>query len=76
MLLTPAIAVMNRLTTAQRMLLVAVLFSVLLAGVLYVAIGGSGVAWNDPVILLIAGCWLLASYQQLAQHLLVKKGFS
>jgi methyl-accepting chemotaxis protein len=74
--LAPAIAVMNRLTTAQRMLLMAALFSVMLAGVLYVLVGNSGVAWNDPAVLLIAGGWLLASYQQLAQHLLVKKGFS
>jgi methyl-accepting chemotaxis protein len=75
-LLAPAIAVMNRLTTAQRMLLIAALFSVMLAGVVYILVGGSGAAWNDPVVLLIAAGWLLASYQQLAQHLLVKKGFS
>jgi len=76
MLLAPAMAVMNRLSTAQRMLLIAALFSAILAYVLYVLIGGGAAGWNDSVILLSAGVWLLATWQQFAQHLLVKQGFS
>ena len=75
-LLAPAIAVMNRLTTAQRMLLIATLFAVLLAAALSMLIGQAGVAWSDPLILLMLAGYLLASYQQFGQHLLVKKGFA
>ena len=75
-LLAPAMAVMNRLSTAQRMLLIAALFSAILAYVLYVLIDGGAAGWSDSVILLSAGVWLLATWQQLAQHLLVKQGFS
>ena len=75
-LLAPAIAVMNRLTTAQRMLLIATLFTLMLAYVLYVLISARSAVWNDPAVLLIAGGWMLASYQQFVQHLFVKQGFS
>jgi methyl-accepting chemotaxis protein len=44
--------------------------------VLYIVIVGRAAAWSDPAILLIAGVWLLATWQQLAQHVLVKQGFS
>ncbi len=75
-LLGPAMAVMNRLSTAQRMLLIASLFTLMLAYVLYVLISVGSAAWNEPSVLLIAGAWLLASYQQFGQHLFVKQGFS
>ena len=73
--LAPGIVLMNLLSTAQRMLLVAVLFSAMLAVALWLISRGTDITLNDPVLLLIVGGWLVASYQQLAQHLLVKRGF-
>jgi len=73
--LAPAIAVINRLSTGQRMLLIAALFTLMLAYVLYVLISVGSAAWNEPAFLLISAGWLLASYQQFGQHLFVKQGF-
>jgi methyl-accepting chemotaxis protein len=72
----PGITLMRRLSTAQRFLLVTVVFSLTLAGAMYLASGGPGITWEEPAILVIAVGYVLASYQQLGHHLLLKAGFS
>lgn len=74
-LLTPGIALMNLLTTAQRMLLIAVLYSVMLGAILFLLLPEASGAWRSPLLLGCVAIWLLACYQQLAQHFLVKSGF-
>jgi methyl-accepting chemotaxis protein len=75
-LMEPGIALMRRLSTAQRFLLVTTVFALPLAGALYLLGEGPGIAWDEPVVALIAVGYLLASYQQLGHHLLLKAGFS
>jgi methyl-accepting chemotaxis protein len=75
-LMEPGIALMRRLSTAQRFLLVTTIFALPLAVAVYLLGEGPGVAWDEPVVVLIAVGYLLASYQQLGHHLLLKAGFS
>ena len=74
-LLGPGVAIMNMLTTAQRMLLVAAIFNLLFAGLLYSLSQHSGVAWESPATLAIFLFYLLGNYLVLGQHLQVSAGF-
>jgi methyl-accepting chemotaxis protein len=69
-LLAPGIALMNRLSTPQKMLVMIAAFSLPLA----VAVAVLG-AWRDPALLLIGAGYLLALYSTLGHHLQVKTGF-
>src|SRR5262245_2759810 len=74
-LLAPGMAIMNRFTTAQRMLLVAVIFNLLFTGLLYSLSRRSAVDWLGPVALAALAFWLLGNYLVLAQHLQVGAAF-
>src|SRR5262252_6171543 len=73
--LAPGVAVMNRLTTAQRMLLVAVLFDLLFAGLLYCLSRSATFDWLSPVAVVTFVFWLVGNYLVLAQHLQVAAAF-
>jgi len=67
MLMGPGLALMNTLTTPQKMIASAVAFT-LPVGIVVYALIGSGVAWSEPVLLLIAGGYALALYSTLGHH--------
>jgi methyl-accepting chemotaxis protein len=72
----PGITLMRRLSTAQRFLLVTTLFTLTLAGAVHLLSDLPDAAWHQPLVVLIAVGYLLASYQQLGHHWLLKAGFS
>src|SRR5882672_6253209 len=74
-LMGPGLALMNALTTPQKMLATAAVFSLSIWIAGYLLVGTLGVAWQDPALLLIGGAYLLAVYSTLGHHLQVKTGF-
>jgi methyl-accepting chemotaxis protein len=72
----PGIALMRRLSTAQRFVLVTTCLGLPLLGAVYLLGERSATAWSEPVVVLIAVAYVLASYQQLGHHLLLEAGFS
>ena len=75
LLLGPGIALMNVLTTPQRVVITAAAFSLPLAAALVWLVEPSGAAWQDPAILFVGGAYLLALYTTIAHHLQIKDGF-
>jgi methyl-accepting chemotaxis protein len=74
-LLAPGMALMNVLTTPQRMVLCALVFTIPLAIAAWLLLADAGAGWRDPVMLLVGGGYLLALYTTLGHHLQVKTGF-
>src|SRR5258706_6918499 len=67
MLMGAGLALMNMLTTPQKMAASAVAFTLPL-GIVVCALILSGMAWSEPVLLLIAGSYALALYSTLGHH--------
>jgi len=76
MLMRPGLALMNGLTTPQKMVAAVAAFSVPIVIAVYVLSEQAGVTWQDPAALLIAGGYLLALYSTLGHHFQVATGFS
>jgi methyl-accepting chemotaxis protein len=74
MLMGPGLALMNRLTTPQKMIASAVAFT-LPVGIVVYALIESGTAWHDPALLLVAGGYALALYSTLGHHFQVLTTF-
>jgi methyl-accepting chemotaxis protein len=74
-LMGPGLALMNALTTPQKMLFTAAAFSLPVWVAVYLLIWHAGMAWQDSALLLIAGGYLVALYSTLGHHLQVKTGF-
>src|SRR6185503_19921973 len=74
MLMGPGLFLMNTLTTPQKMVASAAAFTLPLGIVVYVLIE-SGMAWSDPVLLLIAGGYALALYSTVGHHYQVQTTF-
>jgi methyl-accepting chemotaxis protein len=74
-LMAPGIALMNLLSTPQKILLAVAAFSLPLAAAMLLLAEQRGGAWSDPAMLLLAGGYLLALYSTLGHHLQVKTGF-
>jgi methyl-accepting chemotaxis protein len=75
-LMAPGLALMNALTTAQRMVLTTSLFSAVVATLVYWMVARSGMAWTDPAVLAVLCTHGFALYLSLGHHLQVKTGFS
>jgi methyl-accepting chemotaxis protein len=75
LLVAPGLALMNALTTAQRMVLVTVAFSLAIVGVLAQMVHGVGLAWSDPAVIAVLATFALALYGSYGHHLQVKSGF-
>ena len=73
--MAPGLALMNALTTAQRMLLVVASFSGAIGLLVYLMVGAAGVAWTDPFVVAVVATGGLAIYSALGHHLQVKTGF-
>src|SRR5258706_13649334 len=67
MLMGAGLALMNMRTTPQKMAASAVAFTLPL-GIVVCALILSGMAWSEPVLLLIAGSYALALYSTLGHH--------
>jgi methyl-accepting chemotaxis protein len=74
-LAAPAMAGMRLLTTPQRFLLTVVLFSLPLAGAVYLVIERSGTAHSGLALGLAAAAYLAGLYLMLAWHLQTRAGF-
>jgi methyl-accepting chemotaxis protein len=74
MLMGPGLLLMNMLTTPQKMAASVVAFTLPL-GIVVCALIASGMAWNEPVLLLIAGAYALALYSTLGHHFQVLTTF-
>jgi methyl-accepting chemotaxis protein len=74
-LIEPGMALMNHLTTAQKMLLAAGAFSLPLGAAVLLLVEQRDGAWADPAMIAIAAGYLLALYTTLGHHLQVKTGF-
>jgi methyl-accepting chemotaxis protein len=74
-LIAPGIALIEKLTSSQRYLLMAVLFTLLLVGAARLLPDQPGPTWHDPIVAVIVIGYLLASYQQLGQYLVIKTSF-
>jgi methyl-accepting chemotaxis protein len=73
--MAPGLALMNALTTAQRMVLSTCVFSAVVATLIYLLVARAGMPWTDPAVLAILGAHGLALYMSLGHHLQVKTGF-
>lgn len=75
-LLIPGRAIINALTTPQRMLLAALIFSAPLVIVLYLLTSLVGIALKNSELLFIAAAYGVALYVTLVHHLQVRDGFA
>jgi methyl-accepting chemotaxis protein len=74
-LMRPAIAILKPLTTPQRFVLTVVMYSLALAGALWLLVARSG-ADRYELILLVAGIgWLIIIYLMLGWHVQTKQGY-
>jgi methyl-accepting chemotaxis protein-1 (serine sensor receptor) len=76
LVMAPGIALLNRLTTPQRMVLCAAAFSAPIGACLYLLVSEAGAGWQDPAIIAIAAGLLAAYYFSLGHHLQVRSGFA
>jgi methyl-accepting chemotaxis protein len=75
-LMAPGMALMNALTTAQRMVLGVTVFTVATAPLLYLLIVRAGLSWSDTSIVSALIAYAVACYIALGHHLQVKTGFA
>jgi methyl-accepting chemotaxis protein len=75
-LMSPGLALLNTLTTPQKMVMSVLAFTMPLGIAAYVLVEQSGVAWRDPEILLLAAGYALALYSTLGHHLQVVSSYS
>jgi methyl-accepting chemotaxis protein len=74
-LLRPGTMLLNKLSTGQRMLMVAALFGAAYALTLWLLLSPPGASWSDAPVLAGTLFFLVGLYQQAGQYILVKTGF-
>jgi methyl-accepting chemotaxis protein len=74
-LVKPAMAVLRPLTTPQRFVLTVIIYSLPLAGALWLLAGRAGAGTSTSILLLCALGWLLIGYLMLCWHVQTKEGY-
>ena len=71
----PAMALLRPLTTPQRFVLTIIIYSLPLAGALWLLAGRADAGTSAPMLLLSALGWLLIAYLMLCWHVQTKEGY-